>query len=306
MIQHKYMIGAGPDRWKHHATMSRVSMFILLIPQYLCRSLECRHFSLRAHSWSLCLVVSLRNSARKTAGSYQTPKHPNTFHIGALVSWIVSQVSHIDSYYITVGSACFVCEAAGESNLASIGESTDCSRCGPSVILDWKKPQCILEHMAAHILFDMTLNSSEERCGLCLRPAPMCQLYIKKGRGKKGCSSIDQKRSTCPNLVQFSYASATTSSESSPCSNVPTACTLCPEGSPAVWTYSLHTHYRVRHRLSSTAHFPTQISLARSETDGMKHIWNAHFTITKSHKKHRAIPSLPISDAHQPHVPLKR
>jgi hypothetical protein len=198
-----------------------------------------------------------------------------------------------------------VCEAAGESNSVSVGESSDCSRCGPSALLDWQKPQRILEHMAAHVLFDPTLNSSEERCGLCLRPAPMCQIYIKKGRGKKGSISIDQKRSSCPNLVWFNYASAATSSESSPCSNVPAVCTLCPDGSPAVWTYSLHAHYRMRHRLASTAHFPSQVLLARSETDGMKRIWNARFTV-KARKKRQVVPSLQISDAHRPHVPLKR
>ncbi|KAH9004151.1 hypothetical protein EDB86DRAFT_3208354 [Lactarius hatsudake] len=45
-----------------------------------------------------------------------------------------------------------------------------------------------LEHMGAHILHDAKLNASEERCGLCLRPASMCNIYLTKGRGVNGSS----------------------------------------------------------------------------------------------------------------------
>jgi hypothetical protein len=34
--------------------------------------------------------------------------------------------------------------------------------------------------MGAHIQHNTLLNSSEEWCGLCLHPAPMCQLYLQK------------------------------------------------------------------------------------------------------------------------------
>jgi hypothetical protein len=155
--------------------------------------------------------------------------------------------------------------------------------------------------MGAHILFDAKLNTSEERCGLCLKPAPMCQIYIKKGRGAQGRVSVDQKKSNCPNLVRFNYMNAATSSESSPCTNIPVVCPLCPTGSPAVWTYSLHAHFRERHRLTSVAHFPTRIQLPQSEKDGMQHVWKACFKHHKSYysKKRWRNRPLAISQAHR-------
>lgn len=173
--------------------------------------------------------------------------------------------------------------------------------CGPSAELNWKNMQRILEHMGAHILHDAKLNASEERCGLCLKPAPMCQVYIKKGRGAQARYSVDQKKSNCPNLVRFNYMNAATSTENSPCSNVPVVCPLCPAGSPAVWTYSLHAHFRERHRLTSQAHFPTRIQLSQSEKDGMYRIWKARLKQPKSYrskKKPRNAP-LTISQAHR-------
>lgn len=196
-----------------------------------------------------------------------------------------------------------MCEASnGET--AELDGHADCSRCGPSVKLDWKNTQRVLEHMGAHILHDATLNGSEERCGLCLRPAPMCQVYLTKGRGTGGKRSVDRSKSSCPNLVRFNYKNAAQSSERSPCSNVPVDCTLCPASSPAVWTYSLHSHYRERHRLNSVMHFPTRAELSQSEKDGMKHVWNARFKQRGSYrtKKRRNLgrnPPLPISEAHR-------
>lgn len=74
----------------------------------------------------------------------------------------------------TSGGACFVSEVSNEATADPDGEG-NCSRCGPSAAkLDWKQTQRVLEHMGAHILFDVTLNASEEYCGLCLRPSPMC------------------------------------------------------------------------------------------------------------------------------------
>lgn len=60
-------------------------------------------------------------------------------------------------------------------------EAHDCAKCGPNVKLNRSNAQRILEHMGAHILHDATLNRSQEVCGLCLRPSPMCRLLVKKG-----------------------------------------------------------------------------------------------------------------------------
>lgn len=197
------------------------------------------------------------------------------------------------------GRACFVCEVPNEAS-TDLNGLTDCSRCGPSVKLDQKHAQRVLEHMGAHILYDATMNTSEEYCGLCLRPSPMCQIYVTKGRGTGGRLSVDWSRSTCPNLVRFSYKSAAQSSESSPCSNVPVVCSLCLPGSPAVWTYSIQSHYRIRHRIPSVDNFPTRVELSQSEKDGMKRVWSTRFNQRRSYfSKKKRKTRLAISEAHR-------
>ena len=96
--------------------------------------------------------------------------------------------------YHYLGGACFVCEVADEMNATNIDGQANCLMCGSSISLNWNNMQRVLEHMGAHILHDLKLNASEEQCGLCLRPAPMCQIYVKKGRGAKGRYSVDQKK----------------------------------------------------------------------------------------------------------------
>ena len=196
-----------------------------------------------------------------------------------------------------------MCEASDEES-TDFDSHADCPRCGPSVKLDWKNTPHVLEHMGAYILYDTTLNSTEERCGFCLRPAPMCQIYVMKGHGTGGKSTVNRSKSKCPNLVRFNYKNAAQSSERSPCSNVPVNCTLCPENSPAVWTYSLQSHYQEHHRQESVADFPTHQELSRSEKDGMERVWATRFNQRGSYqtKKRRRLgnnPPLSISEAHR-------
>ena len=177
-------------------------------------------------------------------------------------------------------------------------EAHDCAKCGPNVKLNRSNAQRVLEHMGAHILHDTTLNHSHEVCGLCLRPSPMCRLLVKKGRGASAGNRVDIDNSTCVNLIRFNYASAACSSESSPCSNVPIVCPLCPPKSPGVWTYSLHAHFRDRHKLVSHTQYPMTIHLSQSEKDGMKRIWDARFNVPQpcNLKKKKAV--LVLSEAH--------
>ncbi|KAH8992267.1 hypothetical protein EDB86DRAFT_2806286, partial [Lactarius hatsudake] len=198
------------------------------------------------------------------------------------------------------GGACFICEVSNDST-ADLDGQANCSRCGTKAKLDWKNTQRILEHMGAHILHDTTLNTTEERCGLCLRPAPLCCIYLMKGHGAGRRTSVDQSKSVCPNLVRFNYKNAAQSSKKSPCSNIPVTCSLCQVGSPAVWTYCLHSHYRAHHNLEP-AHFPKHpnVELSQSEKDGMKRVWGSRFKQRKAYfskKKHDT--PLAISEAHR-------
>ena len=69
--------------------------------------------------------------------------------------------------------------------------------------------------MAAHILFDAGIKRSNEPCGLCLRPSPLCKFYLKKGKGAGASDQIDFAKSTCANKIHFSYAVASSSTSSS-------------------------------------------------------------------------------------------
>ncbi|KAJ7255087.1 hypothetical protein B0H12DRAFT_1233167 [Mycena haematopus] len=139
------------------------------------------------------------------------------------------------------GLACFVCE--GDNHIESFDE-TDlhmCTKCCPSVALDITHPQTVLTHIGAHILHDSTINRSDQPCGLCGRPSPMCSFVLKKtGEG----FAIDFKKSQgCPNFIKkFNYNVAAKSGNKSPCSNVPLRCPECDSTQPTVWRYNLKYH----------------------------------------------------------------
>ena len=126
----------------------------------------------------------------------------------------------------------------------------------------------------------------------------MCLIYLKKGRGASKGYSIDINWSTCINLIRFKYASAGTSTESAPCTNIPVHCLICGPKQPAVWRYSLEAHFRMRHNLAP-ADFPVRIQLSTSETEGLKVIWKNRFQMRKKRnlKKKKVLP-LVISTAH--------
>ena len=205
--------------------------------------------------------------------------------------------------------ACFVCDekpSNADTKADADNENSDCPRCGPSVTLNWKNGQRVLKHMGAHILHDGKVDSSIELCGLCLRPAPMCQFYLRKACGTAGSISIDRKKSSCINMIQFNYATASTSSEASPCSNVPITCPLCLDHRPAVWRYSLQAHFRRQHLLQSHSNFPIKVSLSQSEKDGMQEVWTSRRMVQRYRKsKPNNKPLLTISEAHRARLYLQ-
>ncbi|KDR76610.1 hypothetical protein GALMADRAFT_139524 [Galerina marginata CBS 339.88] len=194
------------------------------------------------------------------------------------------------------GKACFLVD--GKPMDSTINDGYPCSKCGPRTGVDRSNGQRMLEHMGAHILHDPSIPNNLEVCGLCLRPAPMCTIYLKKGRGGSKGYSVDMNRSTCINLIRFRYASAATSTESAPCTNVPIHCPICGPKQPAVWRYSLYAHFHMKHDLAS-ADFPIQIQRPTSETNGLEEIWKKRFQIPKKRVfKNRKILPLIISTAH--------
>lgn len=119
-----------------------------------------------------------------------------------------------------------------------------CPRCTPEITLDESQPQRVLTHIGAHVLHDNTLDLSTEPCGLCLRPSNICKFYLSKGKGSNGNTKVDKTRTQgCPNMVSFAYNVAAESTKTSPCSNVPITCPLCPSASPAIWRYNARGHF---------------------------------------------------------------
>ena len=194
------------------------------------------------------------------------------------------------------GKACYLVK--GKAMDSTVNEGFPCSKCGPRTSIDRSNGQRMLEHMGAHILHDSSIPSNLEVCGLCLRPAPMCTLYLKKGRGGSKGYSVDMNRSTCVNLIRFKYASAATSTEIAPCTNIPIHCPLCGPKQPAVWRYSLGAHFQMKHDLQP-ADFPIRVQQSKSEKNGLEQIWKKRFQIRKKRnlKNKKALP-LNISTAH--------
>ena len=200
------------------------------------------------------------------------------------------------------GRACFVCES--HQDLVELG-SSDCPRCSPSVALDLSQGQRVLEHVGAHILNDDGVDRSMELCGLCLRPAPLCQFFLTKGKGSKGQPKINSTLSRgCLMTVKYSYRVAALSSQASPCSNVPIQCPICPSTDPAVWKYSLKAHFNSKHKtLAATGKYSHLWKLSNFEISEMKKIWAKRATVTARRTRKPKLPPLVISEDHHAQIP---
>ncbi|KAF8069305.1 hypothetical protein FPV67DRAFT_1394175, partial [Lyophyllum atratum] len=175
----------------------------------------------------------------------------------------------------------------------------------PSIFLDLKHGQRILEHLGAHILFDKNVARTDEPCGCCLRPGAVCLYYLKKGKGSQGKLKIDTERTrACPTKLTFSYSVAVESTQTAPCSNVPIACPSCPKLEPAVWRYNLKQHYLRAHPKVDHNKYAHLWELSNFEIAEMKEIWKRRQrVVVRRAKKKTNTPALVISDAHRSQIP---
>ncbi|KAE9389484.1 hypothetical protein BT96DRAFT_834837, partial [Gymnopus androsaceus JB14] len=147
-------------------------------------------------------------------------------------------------------------------------------QCVPTVEFDLEQGQHVLEHNGAHLLHNSTIDRSTEPCGLCLRPSSLCRIYLKKNCGRKSNFQINLRKSKCTNLAKFSYKTATTSSKTSPCSNVPLLCDLCGGiGAAAVWRYNMKHHLMNVHPTVDLVQYQHLWVLSMVEVDGMQELW---------------------------------
>ena len=181
-----------------------------------------------------------------------------------------------------------------------------CPNCHPIVTFDLAHRLHIVEHIGAHVLYDPSVRRLSEPCGLCLRPAPLCKIVLKKGKGKAGKLAIDMEKSSCPNLVKVSLAVAAQCSYSSPCTNHPIICQYCDasESSPVIWSYNFRSHLLRKHPSISLEHHSDMLVLTKLEKDGMKRAWKRRFKQRKVHQKSQRAP-LAISEAHRSRLVLK-
>ncbi|TFK71092.1 hypothetical protein BDN72DRAFT_856481 [Pluteus cervinus] len=202
------------------------------------------------------------------------------------------------------GKACFICDDNGVMEHLGKGDLVDCPLC--SFNLDLAQGQRVLEHISAHILFDPRVDRATDPCGLCLLSAATCRYFLKKGRGAKAGLKIDTDRSHGCILIKcsFSYRVAAKSSPSSPSSNIPLACPLCPKAAPAVWRYNLERHLRTVHPSvdSKGDAYHKLYKLDPSEAEGMKNIWvRREKQVVKRVKKLDTTP-LVVSEAHRTRI----
>jgi hypothetical protein len=208
-----------------------------------------------------------------------------------------------DSITQFTGKACFLCE--NEHATRHLALANECMNCNPPVALSKQAPR-VLEHMSAHILFDLHIKRCDEPCGLCLRPAPLCKFYLKRGKGAGTNDQVDFVKSTCIQKVNFSYSVASVSAPSSPSSNVPLRCPICPAAEPCVWRYNIPHHMRSKHPTIPLAPRESYWQITNAEKRMLKEIWdNRHKQKKLRRAKTDLSSSMVISEAHSSRLILR-
>ncbi|KAF9060527.1 hypothetical protein BDP27DRAFT_1429958 [Rhodocollybia butyracea] len=208
--------------------------------------------------------------------------------------------THQFPYQESSGLACFVAENDADSSNSAPSGMYLCPKCVPNIELDMDLGQRLLEHIGAHIIFDSSVIRATEPCGFCLRPTPMCRLYLRKARGHKANLQIDTKKSTCPNLVKIWYGTASVSKKSAPCSNVPLLCELCGGlNAAAVWRYNMKEHLTNVHPTADLSKYEHLWSIHQHEITEMKKKWkNRKDPVLATKGKGKSVVPLTVSEAH--------
>jgi hypothetical protein len=199
--------------------------------------------------------------------------------------------------------AAFVCKAEIDKRPItgpSGAQSNSCPVCQPAIPWDISKAHKILEHVAMHVLFDGTLDTTKEPCGLCMRPSPLCSFYLRKGKGAGSVQQIDERVSRCPNFMgKLSYSAAATECTNSPCTNVPVTCPLCPSTSPAVWKYNMKIHLVQIHPSTRNGDFSEAYAISESKKAALKTLWEKRFLVSRRCRRHNAASKrLAVSEVH--------
>ena len=208
-----------------------------------------------------------------------------------------------------LAQATFVCKAEINECLITgpLGTQSDhCPICRPTIPWDISKAHKILKHVAMHILFDSSLDTTQEPCRLCMCPSPLCAFYLWKGKGARSAQQIDKHVSRCPNFMgKLFYSAAATECTNSPCTNVPVTCPLCPSTSTAVWKYNMKIHLAWVHPSMKGGDFPMAYAISESKKAALKIQWEKRYSVSCWHQKPKAgSRPLPVSEVHCSRVTL--
>ncbi|TEB19643.1 hypothetical protein FA13DRAFT_1646586, partial [Coprinellus micaceus] len=197
-------------------------------------------------------------------------------------------------------SACFLCEDERDLKGLRGANTFECEFCEHSPALDISQSLRVIEHNAAHLLHDVKTKVSDQLCGLCLRPSPLCQFFLKKGKGAEASLTIDKKRSNCKYTIKFYYHKAATSTSSAPCSNIPLQCPRCPPTSPAIWKYNMKVHFKEKHANHvNTSTYSDIWDLTNFEKQSIKQIWKARYTTLVRRSKKTDSITIVASESHK-------
>ncbi|KAJ7070269.1 hypothetical protein B0H15DRAFT_793726, partial [Mycena belliarum] len=202
------------------------------------------------------------------------------------------------------GLACFICEGDNDIEGLEASDSHTCSKCTQPFALDVAHPQAVLTHMGAHILHDTTLNRTDQPCGFCGRPFPMCLFNLKKTADGVAVNLATSKG--CPNFVKkFNYGIAARSTKTAPCSNVPLRCPECDSTDPTVGRYNLKQHLLQYHPLTPPAQYKALWEISDTESAAMLVVWEKmQEPARKKRATKKAKSTLRISDAHSSRLAL--
>jgi hypothetical protein len=160
-------------------------------------------------------------------------------------------------------------------------------------------------HMGMHILHDDDLKNVADPCGFCLALGPLCSVRLKKGHGRKVGMQIDVHNSRCQhnNQVKLSLDSFAKLTATTPCTNIPLQCPICPAVSDAVWKYNLESHLKTVHPTASITQYKDLYEITKSESVALKRLFNSKPRWTA--KRIRDLGNINVSEAHSSRVALR-
>lgn len=200
--------------------------------------------------------------------------------------------------YLASGSACFICEGKNALRHSQDG-IVRCRFCPQVIVSNMKGPE-LIKHNGGHILHDSRLKDAENPCGFCLGTDSSCSVRLVK-RGKVFHVDSNNSNSKCPLRCKIKMKSASTSTKSSPCSNVPVDCPLCDKHANAIWKYNLRAHLIKVHGTTNVNLYQKLFDIGEDERVLMKGVFRTQPRTRK--KKQKRI--FQVSEAHSTRLVLR-